>query len=215
MGELEHLNDEAYLDVNRFARETGWLHGPMAQYGHLVGVGLLGVLLVLAWWRARYRWPAPRQVALVLWGGAGTVIAWALAHYVLKPLVGERRPYVTLHHVEVLLARSGGYSFPSGHATVAGALIVGMWLTRDRLLAWVTTLVGLLLAFGRVYVGVHYPGDVIAGLLFGGLVVWALARPATVLLTSLDDFVLTRTPFGWLIEAKRRRPVGARPRSGA
>jgi membrane-associated phospholipid phosphatase len=215
MHELEHLNDEGYLDVNHLARATAWLHGAMATYAHFVGVGVLAVLLLAAWWRARSRRPATREVAVVLWAAGGTVLAWLLAHFVLKPLVGERRPYVTLHHVEVLLARSGGYSFPSGHATVAGAVIVGLWLTRDRLVAWLATLAGLLLAFGRVYVGVHYPGDVLAGLILGGLVVWALSRPAIALLDAFDDFLLTRTPFGLLVEAERREVGGRRGASVA
>ncbi|ACU54190.1 phosphoesterase PA-phosphatase related [Acidimicrobium ferrooxidans DSM 10331] len=210
MGELEHLNDEAYLDVNRIARETGWAHGAMAQYAHFVGVGVLAVVLLVAWWRARSRRQAPRAVAGVLWAAGGTVLAWVIAHYVLKPLVGERRPYVTLHHVEVLLARSGGYSFPSGHATVAGAVIVGLWLARDRLMAWIATIAGLLLAFGRVYVGVHYPGDVLAGLVLGGVVVWVGWRPAVGLLTAFDDFLLTRTPFAWLVESRRTSVGGGR-----
>ncbi len=214
MGELEHLNDVGYLDVNHFARATPWLHAAMASYAHFVGVGVLALLLLGAWWRARSRRDAPRAVAVVLWAGAGTVVAWVLAHFVLKPLVGERRPYVTLHHVEVLLARSGGYSFPSGHATVAGAVIVGLVLTRDRLVAWLGVVCGLLLAFGRVYVGVHYPGDVLAGLVLGGLVVWVLARPAIVMLTAFDDLLLTRTSFGWLVEASRPVPRRMGGRAG-
>ena len=59
-------------------------------------------------------------------------------------------------------------SFPSDHATVSGAIAGGLWLTRRRI-RYIAVGLAFLMAFIRVYVGAHYPGDVIAGLAFGGL----------------------------------------------
>ena len=55
---------------------------------------------------------------------------------------------------------------PSDHAVVAGAVIVGVLLYNWRL-GLAATVAGLALAFDRVYVGAHYPGDVPAGLVLG------------------------------------------------
>jgi undecaprenyl-diphosphatase len=200
MNTLVHLNRALYLDVNRVARATPWAHGALATYAHLLGVGVLAVCLLVAWWRSRSADDPPRQVAGVLVAAGGTVVAWVLAHYVLKPLIHERRPYLTLPHVEVLLARTHGYSFPSGHATVAGAVIVGLFLAKDRLMAWLATFFGLCLAADRVYVGMHYPGDVLGGLVVGGLVMVILFVPARAVLTRFDRWLLG-TPLRPLVRA--------------
>jgi membrane-associated phospholipid phosphatase len=192
------INTTWYLDVNRLARESAWAHGAMATYSHFLGIGLLALTLLAAWWWARRAADAARNVAAVVWAATGTVVAWVVAHVVLKPAVHEARPYQVLPHVEVLLARTHGGSFPSGHATVVGAVVVGLLLARRWLAGLVATLLGLLLAFGRVYTGMHYPFDVLAGLAFGALVVAVLWPVAVPVLTGIDR-VLLRTRLAPLV----------------
>jgi hypothetical protein len=167
---------------------------------------------------ARFDRRPERAVALVLWAAGGTVLAWILAHYGLKPLVAEKRPYLVLPHVEVLLHRTHGYAFPSGHATVAGAVIAGLWLARRWILAALATVAGLLLGFGRVYTGMHYPFDVVGGLLIGAAFVLVLAWPAVAVLEAFDRLLVEHTPFGWLVRAggraRRSGPLGGGSRSG-
>jgi membrane-associated phospholipid phosphatase len=66
----------------------------------------------------------------------------------------------------LLIARSADPSFPSDHATGAFALAFGVWLY-DRAIGSALLVVAALLSFSRIYVGTHYPGDVIAGALIG------------------------------------------------
>jgi len=141
----------------------------------------------------------------VLWAAGGTVIAWLIAHEVLKPAVAERRPYLNLSHVEVLLARTHGYSFPSGHATVVGAVIVGLWMARRPIIAGAATILGLLLCFGRVYTGMHYPFDIAGGLFIGGVVV-ALFWPLAIAVLSRFDNWLLDTPLAPLVSSDHRSP---------
>ncbi|MHB8219199.1 MAG: phosphatase PAP2 family protein [Acidimicrobiales bacterium] len=200
------INTRWYLELNTVARHSTWAHGVMKTYSHDLGIALLAVVLLGAWWWAR-RAPTPaRAVAGVLWVAGGTVVAWVIAHYGLKPLVAERRPYLALPHVEVLLTRTTGYSFPSGHATVAGAVIVGLLLARRPVAATLAVVLGLLLGFGRVYTGMHYPFDVVGGLVIGGAVVavlWPLAVPV---LTRIDQRLL-RTPLAPLVATAQNRPT--------
>ena len=81
-------------------------------------------------------------------------------------------PTRTMTDVHVLVDRTTDFSFPSDHATVAGAVAVGLLLANRR---WgiVAAFAALVMAFTRVYVGAHYPGDVVAGLALGGAVATA------------------------------------------
>jgi membrane-associated phospholipid phosphatase len=85
---------------------------------------------------------------------------------------------------------TGDWSFPSNHATIAGAAAVTLALTR-RALVWLTAPLALVMAFSRVFVGVHYPHDVAAGLVFGALVAMTAVRLATRPATRLAEAMRT------------------------
>ncbi|MEK8174643.1 phosphatase PAP2 family protein [Streptomyces sp. M19] len=82
------------------------------------------------------------------------------------------------------------WSFPSNHATIAAAATVALLVADRRLAAAVAVPAALLMAASRVWIGVHYPHDVAAGLLLGALVGWLLARlavRAAPIVRRLDD----------------------------
>ncbi|MDQ6641964.1 MAG: phosphatase PAP2 family protein [Actinomycetota bacterium] len=158
-----------FLAVDDFARETPWLHGPMLAFAKY-GIVLFAALLVLSWWLAR-RDPDPRSMAAALWAPIGALVAIGL-NQPLSRLVHAPRPYTVFPHAYVLVARSHDYSFPSDHAVMAGAVAAGVWLAHRRL-GWLTVgtvIAAVVMAFARVYVGAHFPRDVVAGVAFGAVV---------------------------------------------
>jgi undecaprenyl-diphosphatase len=164
---------------------AGWLTGgalDVTALGSVVVVTLLTLGAVVVLLARRARGDALQVVAAAL-GSA----AWV---GVLKHLLGRDRPTAVPRLVEV-----AGFSFPSGHTLTAAAvyatlaIVVGRRLpagwARGALLALTLVLVGAVAA-SRVYLGVHYPSDVLAGVLFGlgwafllnALRLWASPPPA-------------------------------------
>ncbi|GAC1444274.1 MAG: hypothetical protein NVS3B26_12570 [Mycobacteriales bacterium] len=162
--------------VNDFARRTGWLHSPATLYAKQ-GVVLFALLLLAGYWIARSA-GRPLQMARALLAGAGVLLAVAVNQPIVHA-VNEARPYRQLPHALLLVSRSLDASFPSDHATMAGAVAVGLLFVHRRLGA-VAIVAALLMAFVRVYVGAHFPIDVLAGLAVGAVVAAAvqLAAPS-------------------------------------
>lgn len=181
--------------VNRFADRTSWAHGPLVAYAKL-GIGLFAVLLLVGWWGARARGDLATLARLV-WAGAGALVAVGL-NQPIGSLVGRARPYTAMPTVHVLIARSGDFSFPSDHAVAAGAVAAGLFLAHRRLGA-IAAVLAVLMAVARVYVGAHYPADVVAGLALGTLVVVAGTPFAVPLLRSVVG----------MVDRSRLRPVVA------
>jgi undecaprenyl-diphosphatase len=124
--------------------------------------GLLVLAGLLAW--IAWRTPAFGGVLLV---GAGAVLAY-LASEAIKLVVDEDRPCRAFAGIStwVPCPPASDWSFPSNHATVAGALAAGVVLLAPRL-ALLAVPVAVGVAGMRVVAGVHYPHDVLAGLLLG------------------------------------------------
>lgn len=146
--------------------------------GGLVGVSLLtAVTVAILWHRRRFV-----RLEFVL----TSVIGAAAINVALKLLFARDRPDSVWRLIE-----EASYSFPSGHAmascALACAVIIASWQTRWW---WLTTTIGVLyvlfVGYSRMYLGVHYPTDILAG--------W-LVSSAWVLLVA----------GGWLLYVRRPR----------
>lgn len=98
----------------------------------------------------------------------------------IKHLFDRLRPCHVLENVHLLVSCGSGYSFPSSHAVnnVAGATVLAFYYPKWT---WAFASFAGLVAFSRIYVGVHYPSDVFAGAVVGfgcGWIVLTIVRQA-------------------------------------
>ncbi|WP_328472908.1 phosphatase PAP2 family protein [Actinoplanes sp. NBC_00393] len=179
---------EWYVDVVTWAHTTPGLVQAFMKHFTEFGIVVLAAIWALAWWRARAA-PA-RTMALAFGGAVGVVLSYGLSEWA-KTYLDAERPCRTFSDLSIIAGEcppTGDWSFPSNHSTIAGALLVAILLVNRRL-GLIALPIAALAAFSRVFVGVHYPHDVVAGLLLGvaGTAVVALfsAGPLTTLVTSL------------------------------
>jgi undecaprenyl-diphosphatase len=179
------MDDQVLTAVNAFARATPWLRGVLLGYASY-GVVLFAVLLGWGWWIARRRGSG---MPAALWAPLATLLAVAVNQPIVAA-VAEPRPYTVLPHLLVLATPSADPSFPSDHATMAGAVAAGLLLV-DRRLGAVAALAAVLMGFARVYIAAHYPQDVLAGFALGALVTLVgyllVRRLLTVLVLRLEQ----------------------------
>jgi membrane-associated phospholipid phosphatase len=91
-----------------------------------------------------------------------------VAGFVVKYLVNEPRPEAILHHHNIhVRAIETGPGFPSGHMLAATALALTLWFILPRAWRWVSVLWILLVAWSRLYLGVHTPADIVSGFAIG------------------------------------------------
>ncbi|MDD3227984.1 MAG: phosphatase PAP2 family protein [Oscillospiraceae bacterium] len=87
---------------------------------------------------------------------------------ILKPFVARIRPCDVNTAVELLITRPTDFSFPSGHTAASFAAVSALYFCRRKL--WIPALIlASLIAFSRLYLYVHYPSDVLAGILLGAV----------------------------------------------
>lgn len=193
------LGAGGFRDVNDFAKDTGWLHAVLVGYA-TYGVVLFGILLLVGYLMARSN-GGISKVANALWAAGGMGVALVLTQLVAQA-VNEPRPFVALPNVLLLIHHGKDAGFPSDHAVMAGAVAAGLFLV-SRALGWTAAAAAILLAFARVYVGVHYPQDVLAGLAFGAAVVLLTGLLVRRLLVALLT-AITRTPLRWTVTSRHR-----------
>ncbi len=108
--------------------------------------------------------PRTRKYGLTV--AAALIIGALICNVTLKPLIARIRPYEIVDTVRVIIPLPEDYSFPSGHTTSSFAAAFALMLTKAR--GWpAAVLLAAVISFSRLYLFVHYPTDVLAGILIG------------------------------------------------
>jgi len=204
LADLERIERQIlhFITCTAHERHLGWLLERVQSKEIAVPLGVV----TLAVYARRNRPRAIRAIlACLLAFGLGTAVA-----SVLWPLVGRPRPtsaYERLlrteeelatcaDHPEALAVRnprlSRSYSFPSRHALAAGA-VGTVFLLASPWLGALALPFGLVVIWGRLYIGRHWPTDVLAGAILGVVAAWAAWRLVPWLLSRVGR-------AGWVAE---------------
>lgn len=205
LGESSNPDVSLLYDINGIAKAAPtWFDRVMefvGEYGIMLGLVLVALW---CWWTVRRRGSSEDSVAAV------TALVWAplaagvalLINIPIRGFVERPRPFLDHHGLEVLVAGKTDYSFVSDHSTMAMAIGVGVFVAHRK---FGLAAIGLALAEGfcRVYMGVHYPTDVIGGFALGTAATLLLAPLAMMLLTPLVRAVSRSKSVGWLVRDRR------------
>lgn len=161
----QHLDAWAFLFFNLHGTRPHWLDQIMLGFTQ-VGNGLTTLAFALILFLTSERFLA---YELIL----GTLTLW-LSVVLVKALAHRSRPFIRLTQARIVGSRARGRSFPSGH-TSQTFFVATLMVQHFHATLWVAILlyvVALLVGITRMYVGAHYPRDVLAGAILGSA--WGL-----------------------------------------
>ena len=104
---------------------------------------------------------------LGMMAGIALVFSVLINNVLIKPNVGRIRPYEVVDGLKLLIERQHDPSFPSGHSGASFAAAVVFLVKGPKKIGIPAIIMAALIAFSRLYVGVHYPTDVICGIITG------------------------------------------------
>ena len=98
------------------------------------------------------------------------LLSLIINNLILKNVVARTRPYEMIENLEILIATPHDLSFPSGHTASSFAAATVLFMTLPKKFGAPAIILALLIAFSRLHIGVHYPTDVLGGMLSGILI---------------------------------------------
>jgi undecaprenyl-diphosphatase len=188
------LDYSLFHTVNGLAGRSAALDALMIGSAKYLPI-VFALALVALWlsWR-------PRNQRAAFLAGASALVALGLGQLIGMALP-RPRPYLS-HSVNQLIPPSLDTSFPSDHAILGFAVAVMIW-RYNRGAGAILLVLATLMAIARVFVGAHYPGDVLGGAVLGALTSVALAR--------LSERPPTANVVDGLFRMLRRWRLAARP----
>lgn len=162
-----------FYKLNGLAGISGWTDKIISFFaGSLVYFMAGAVLLIfLVSFYPKFRKFRRKNFELAVLTGVSAILGRFGLAELIRLFYNRPRPFEYLKGVQKLIDHVAGGSFPSGHATIAFAIAAAMYLYYPRQSIWFW-LAAILVGFGRITAGVHFPSDVLGGVLVGIFTVW-------------------------------------------
>ncbi|MEZ0094753.1 phosphatase PAP2 family protein [Streptacidiphilus sp. EB129] len=178
--------------ITRAQNAPHWFDNLISFYASY-GLGLFALMMIWCWWRAR----AARDstaMAMALAVPVAVVLAY-VANDIVKSVFDEARPCQVITSPATIqpCPGVGDWAFPSNHSAIAAAAAAALWMI-SRKLGVIATLAALVMGFSRIWVGAHYPHDVLVGLVVGAVV----AVPSMLLAKRYGPPLVVRLESGFL-----------------
>ena len=163
---LQQIDENILLFIQEYIR-LDWMDGFWKTITHLGDGGIFWIILALILLIPKKTRGAGISALLAL--GIGALIT----NVAIKNIVARIRPYDTITELVLLIERQHDFSFPSGHTCASFAAAYALYRTLPRKWGIACIILAALIALSRLYVGVHYPSDVLGGLAVGLFAGWA------------------------------------------
>lgn len=142
------------------------IHNPimdavMCFVSKIGNVGMVWILLAVV----LFFFSKTRRSAVILL--TALVVDVILCNGILKNAIGRIRPCDVNTAIQLLIPRPSDFSFPSGHTAASFAAVTSLMLAHEKTLWKPAMVLAILIAFSRMYLYVHYPTDILGGILVG------------------------------------------------
>ena len=166
---LLKMDGEILLFIQDHIRQE-WMDWFWKAVTHLGDGGVFWILLGIILLFSKKTRPAGVAALLALLVGA------LITNVCLKNFVARIRPYEVVEGLRLMIERQRDYSFPSGHTAASFASVTALYLAGEKKMWKVALVLAVLIALSRLYLYVHYPTDVLGGMLLGCLAGYAGCR---------------------------------------
>ena len=160
---LQQLDGNILLWIQQYIRQP-FLTEFFTHFTYLGNHGIIQILIALLFLIPK----KTRKAGIIcIMGLLGTLL---FTNLILKNMVARIRPYEVIPGLELLIEKQKDFSFPSGHSAASFIIAEIIYHCFHGWSGIVALVLAALMAFSRLYVGVHYPSDVLAGALLGLLI---------------------------------------------
>ncbi len=152
---MQNLDTKLFQAINSLA-EKSQFWDRVFVFGSKYAVLIFALILAIYFFKSRK----------IFWAaGISALLSRGIFTEVIRFIYDRPRPFVALENVKLLIEKNGSEpSFPSGHAAFLFAIALAVFLF-DRKIGAILTVVALIFSVARIYTGVHYPFDILGGLL--------------------------------------------------
>lgn len=163
------MNQDVFQYLNSFAGRYEWLDSTIVFSAETLGIILLFGLVIFLFSHEHDRRQGFHNIIVIL---GVAFLAWGITE-VINSVYPSPRPFLVSDSVNKLISHGGMDSFPSGHATFFAAIATVLYFYHKKIAVFYA-LGALLIGVARIVAGIHWPVDILAGYVIGGIVAVAV-----------------------------------------